>query len=66
MATTTGGGIAGGNATVSVKDVVGSDSVAPMVSDNVTVGAEAVAEADRVVVADGDVVLLLPSTVWDP
>ncbi len=60
MDVTTGGGIAGGNATLSVKDVVGNDSVAPTVSDSVTVGAEAV------VVADGDVVLLLSATVWEP
>ncbi len=64
VATTTGGGIAGGTATVFVKDIVGSD--APMVSDTIAVGAEAVAVADRDVVADGDVVLLLSSTVWDP
>ncbi len=42
------------------------DAVGPTVADSVAVATDVVADAEAVAVADGDVVLLLLSTVWDP
>jgi hypothetical protein len=48
--------VTGGNATVTVADAIGNDSVAPTVLVSETVGDFIVAERD---------VVLLTSTVWD-